>query len=247
MRCVNKCLSICKERENERLEQSIDVANSRFVERHKENIDVTCKIFRTVYECVTSHLSCSEHPRLVELQSLNGINCGNILYSHHACSNITSHIAAEMRSELVQFLKINGAMFSIMVDESTSVSNVQSMVVYLRTRFDGKLCTYFLGLLPLTIATASGLEDTLMQFLNGIGLSDDVLSKQFIGFCSDGASCMIGQHKGVATLLKVRFPRLKTFHCMAHRLELAVKNAVDTVNLVSRFKMFVDELYKVYI
>ena len=49
-----------------------------------------------------------------------------------------------------------------------------------------------------------------------------------------------------ATLLKVRFPRLKTFHCMAHRLELAVKNAVDTVNLVSRFKMFVDELYKVY-
>lgn len=241
-----KCLDICKERGNERLEQSVDVANSRFVERHKDNIDVTGKIFRTVYECVTSHLSCSEHPRLVELQSLNGINCGNILYSHHACSNITSHIADEMRSELVHFIKSNGAMFSIMVDESTSVSNVQSIVVYLRTRFDGKLCTYFLGLLPLTIATAAGLEDTLLQFLNSIGLSADVLSKQFIGFCSDGASCMIGQHRGVATLLKIRFPQLKTFHCMAHRLELAVKNAVDTVNLVSRFKMFVDELYKVY-
>jgi hypothetical protein len=77
-------------------------------------------------------------------------------------------------------------------------------------------------------------------------MSDDVLCKQFVGFCSDGASCMIGQHKGAATLLKKRYPLLQTFHCMAHRLELAVKNSVDTVNVVSHFKMFVDELYKVY-
>jgi hypothetical protein len=33
---------------------------------------------------------------------------------------------------------------------------------------------------------------------------------------------------------------------MAHRLELAIKNCVDTVNAVSRFRMFVDELYKVF-
>ena len=31
-----------------------------------------------------------------------------------------------------------------------------------------------------------------------------------------------------------------TFHCMAHRLELAVKNTVDTVNAVSHFRIFVD-------
>jgi hypothetical protein len=57
---------------------------------------------------------------------------------------------------------------------------------------------------------------------------------------------MIGEHKGVATLLKAKYPFLQTFHCMAHRLELAVKNSVDTVNAVSHFKMFVGELYKVY-
>ena len=57
---------------------------------------------------------------------------------------------------------------------------------------------------------------------------------------------MIGQHKGVASLLKAKYPLLKTFHCMAHRLELAVKNSVDTVNAVSHFRIFVDELYKVY-
>lgn len=96
-------------------------------------------------------------------------------------------------------------------------------------------------------ATAAGLEATLVKFLCDIGLTEDVLKSCLVGFCSDGASCMIGQHKGVASLLTAKFPQLKSFQCMAHRLELAVKNSVDTANVVSRFKMFVDELYKVYI
>ena len=35
-------------------------------------------------------------------------------------------------------------------------------------------------------------------------------------------------------------------HYMAHRLELAIKIAVDAVKTVSHFRCFVDELYKVY-
>ena len=54
------------------------------------------------------------------------------------------------------------------------------------------------------------------------------------------------QHRGVATLLRQRYHLLQTFHCMAHRLELAVKNTVDTVYAVSHFRIFIDTLYKVY-
>jgi len=57
---------------------------------------------------------------------------------------------------------------------------------------------------------------------------------------------MTGQFKGVATRFKNKYPRLKTFHCMAHRLELAVKNAVDDVNPVSHFRTFIDCIYKHY-
>jgi len=56
---------------------------------------------------------------------------------------------------------------------------------------------------------------------------------------------MTGQFKGVATRFKNKYPRLKTFHCMAHRLELAVKNAVDDVNPVSHVRTFIDCIYKV--
>lgn len=90
------------------------------------------------------------------------------------------------------------------------------------------------------------LERTLVTFLHETGFSDEMLITQFIGFCSDGASCMTGQHKGLATLLKSKYTQLHTFHCMAHRLELAVRSSVDTVNAVSHFRMFADELYKVY-
>ena len=72
-----------------------------------------------------------------------------------------------------------------------------------------------------------------MTFLHTVGLDDGVLRDQFVGFSSDGASCMIGEHKGVPPVLKGKFPLLQTFHCMAHRLELAVKNSVDDVNVAS--------------
>jgi len=246
--CLNhvKCSEIEKMRESDRILESVQAARCRFEERHREDIEVTTKIFRTAYECIKSHMSFSEHSRLLELQSLNGVNCGNVLYSHHSCANITSHVAAEMRTEIVNHLLNSHAEFSILVDESTSVANTQSMIVYVRTHFEGALCVYFLGLLPLANASATGIESTLIDYLVSIGLTEDVLRKQFIGFCSDGASCMIGQYRGVASLLKAKFPLVKSFHCMAHRLELAVKNAVDDVNAISHFRSFVDALYKVY-
>ena len=52
-----------------------------------------------------------------------------------------------------------------MVDESTSVTNARYLIIYVRTMHDGLLCTYFLGLLPITNATTAGLERTLIQFL----------------------------------------------------------------------------------
>ena len=81
------------------------------------------------------------------------------------------------------------------------------------------------------MATAAALQETLTKFIQTIGLTADILKGQFVGCCSDGASCMIGQHRGLATLLKSEFSQLKTFHCLVHRVELAVKHSVDKVKL----------------
>jgi len=98
------------------------------------DIEVTTKILRTAYECIKSHMSFSEHSHLLELQSLNGVNCGNILYSHHSCANITGHVAAEMCTEIVNHFLHSHAEFSILVDESTSIANMLSMCCWLRAK-----------------------------------------------------------------------------------------------------------------
>jgi len=173
------------------------------------------------------HVSIVISRKTIEWRLL-GSSIGRQLYSFHACANIVSHIASCM---ICDYLLKTKASFSIMIDESTSVANVQSLILYVRVTFNGKICTYFLGLMPLSKATAAAIHEELNNFLTTVGFTEAVLHAQVVGFCSDGASCMIGQFGGVSTLLKDKCPLFKTFHCMANRLELAVKTAVDTVML----------------
>ena len=56
------------------------------------------------------------------------------------------------------------AKFSIMIDESTSVANVKSLILYVGFLFNGEVCTYFLALIPLTKATAAAIEKALQSF-----------------------------------------------------------------------------------
>jgi len=67
----------------------------------------------------------------VELQHLNGVEHGNILDSPHACGNIVSHIAGCMRDKICMYTVEIKAQFSLMIDESTSVANVHSLIVYM--------------------------------------------------------------------------------------------------------------------
>ena len=72
------------------------------------------------------------------------------------------------------------------------------------------------------------------------------MREQFIGFCNDGASCIIDEYLAVATLHKAKCPFVKSFHCMTHRLEIDLTILADDVNALSHFRTFDDAFYKVY-
>lgn len=236
----------CKMRDEGKIESSFSSAENIFYRDHAKDIEATEKVFRTAYECAKSDLSFSEFTRLLDLQTANGVNWGSCLYSYHSCSNIVSHIGREMLNDIVSYLKTSQSKFSILVDESTSVSHKQSMIVYIKLLFNEEPVTYFLALCELTDTSATSLYHTLFDFLKSIGFSDVLLQEQLIGFCSDGASNMIGHFRGLATLMARDYPLLSTFHCMAHRLELAIKNAVADVNCMSHFSDLIDSIYRVY-
>ncbi|KAK1887604.1 E3 SUMO-protein ligase KIAA1586 [Dissostichus eleginoides] len=60
------------------------------------------------------------------------------------------------------------------------------------------------------------------------------------------SSVMLGKNSGVATRLTARYPNLFTWHCMNHRLELAVSDAVDEVQAVNHFKVFLEKIHNLY-
>ena len=56
----------------------------------------------------------------------------NMLVYDHACSDITTHIAESIRTALVQHINTSEYPFSVMVDESTTLSGKTALIIYVR-------------------------------------------------------------------------------------------------------------------
>jgi hypothetical protein len=157
-------------------------------------------------------------------------------------------LAKDMKRVLVAKMVDSKLLMSVLIDESTALSHISCLVVYVRATFDQDAgpVTFFLDILSLPATTAAGIEMSLMQCLNANGYTDQYLNECFIGLASDGVSVMLGKKNGVAAMLKARFPQLMTWHCLNHRLELSVGDAVKSCMEINQFKIFLDTLYALY-
>lgn len=103
-----------------------------------------------------------------------------------------------------------------------------------------------LALIELSSLDAEHITESVLSCLRRFGFDDHYLRSHLIGVCSDGASTMVGKQSGVLTRLKVRYPQIFLWHCMCHRIELAVGDAVKCSNQLNHVKVFLDKLYAVY-
>lgn len=181
-------------------------------------------MFRTAYYIAKKDRPYSDHPDLISLQEINGLNLGRILHSNVTCSDIIDHIADDMRKSLIDSILHSKRPFAVLIDESTSLSRASCMVVYLRSTFNVEVgpVTFFLDCIELADTTADGIELALLNCLGSHGLNNEFLVKYFLGLGVDGASVMLGAKNGVAAKLKSKFPLLTSWHCFNHRLESVV-------------------------
>jgi hypothetical protein len=142
----------------------------------------------------------------------------------------------------------NGHCISVLIDESTTVSNKSTLVVYLKCMSSSAVEPHFmfLQLIELEDQSADTIVKALLGCLNSYGFTDDYLKTHLISFASDGASVMTGKKAGVARRLACKYPNIIPWHCLNHRLELAVCDAVDDVRGINHFKSFMDTLYVLY-
>ena len=151
----------------------------------------------------------------------------------------------EMRFEICKMVLDSDTKMSIIIYESTTISKKSALIIYIKVCFP-EPTTFFLDIIELNDQEAECIFSTLMECCDMYEFTSHVQSEKLICFASDGASVMLGSRSGVALRIKQVFPIVIIWHCMNHRLELAVGYAINEVLGTNHFKAFFDKLYCLY-
>ena len=97
--------------------------------QHTEQYESTCNAFRMAYYIAQQDRPYTDHPQLLELQQLNGLDVGRVLHSNVVCADIVDHIANERRRSLVQEIVNKRPLTAVLIDESTSLNQISCLIV----------------------------------------------------------------------------------------------------------------------
>jgi len=215
----------------------------------------TVRIFRTAYAVAKMNMPFTCQKTLVQLQELNGLDMGRVHRSDHSCASILKHMAVGMKKNLCLQIKNLSPHVALMLEEST-LFKTSVIVLFIRARLvdlaEPNACNavenVFIGLVEATAGTtADAVFGSVHEELERNGFDDDWLKNYLIAICTDGASVMTGSKSGVASNFVTKYgPQVATFHCLAHRLELAVHDALKSVNATNHFKIFLSTLHSLF-
>ena len=118
-----------------------------------------------------------------------------------------------------------GQYFSVLVDESTDVASEKHICIVIRyfSEKRSKIVTELGGLVTITGASGEELFEALNACVSKLGLQ----WSDCIGFGSDGASSMIGEHNSVWSRVRERSPHCQLNRCICHSLALCVEKAYE--------------------
>ena len=82
-------------------------------------------------------------------------------------------------------------------------------------------------LVDLKYSNAAGIVSAIKSSFQSIDIPEVFFEKKLIGFAADGAIVNRGQKDGVLSILQSNLPWVIYVWCVAHRLELALKGALQ--------------------
>uniref|UniRef100_A0A8C0IKG6 E3 SUMO-protein ligase KIAA1586-like n=1 Tax=Chelonoidis abingdonii TaxID=106734 RepID=A0A8C0IKG6_CHEAB len=175
----------------------------------------------------------------VKLQIKNETDLGNCLHSLFSAIRIVEHIAELIGKQIFSKIFENYSKMYI-------ISSKTVLVILLKYELQDSSPTIFLDLVELESTEVENIYNALRHILTDTRFDTEYLKKNLIGFCSDGARTMLGNKSGVATRLIQDFPNIIIWHCLNHRLQVALDNAISDINEISHFKNFLDKIYAIF-
>ncbi|XP_062582895.1 zinc finger protein 862-like [Saccostrea cucullata] len=177
--------------------------------------------FRNVHAVSKLDKSFKDYVWLCKLDKAKGLDIGNTYENDKAGRTFARYIAKVESDKTVQIL--NYADFcSISIDGATDSGGMEQESLYVHTCVDGVKQQRFLQFLNPKSTSSQDIYQSIIDCLEEFKINP----KKVIGITTDGASNMMGIRNGVCTLMKTISPDIIPIHCLAHRLELGIKDAV---------------------
>ena len=209
------------------------------------------KKFDISYFVATEKLPFVKYPSICELEQRHGVDIGTTYENWKAGASFIHYIAEARWLDLVHTVG-QAKFFSLLLDGSTDVGNIDNEVILiawcdLRCE-DEKIhsrISYFKVIRPRSVFS-EGLFQVVEEELQSLGISsvDERACAKLVGIGTDGASSNTA-NAGLKGILGSKVSWLFWIWCLAHRLELAIKNALvgTSFNLIDELLL---KLYYIY-
>ena len=133
---------------------------------------------------------------------------------------------------------------SVMADSRTDTSSKDLELVYVWFLGNGLPVNKYVAVVELKKADANGVIASINTGMVEFGLEN--WKSRTVAFGSDGANVYVGRLIGVLAKLHVEIPWLLGVHCLAHRLELSVLDALKDEEQLKNVQEMFQGLYKHY-
>ncbi|XP_067214890.1 zinc finger BED domain-containing protein 5-like [Linepithema humile] len=142
------------------------------------------------------------------------------------CTKVVTQVIAKREIEKI-VTNLQKCKFSILIDESTDISDKKLMCVLVQyvSSFTKKVTTQLLNLLSVdaTDCSANKLFEIFKNMLN----KNKIPLQNIVGMASDNASVMIGYNNSFMSQLKLEIPGLVTLNCICHSSALVASRACE--------------------
>nr|XP_047135399.1 E3 SUMO-protein ligase KIAA1586-like [Hydra vulgaris] len=172
-------------------------------------------------------LSLCLYPKIIQLEEKHGVVFGQAYKKENTCGVFIDYIALSLAIDLKNKLNTRN-FFTILIDGSNDVSIKEKEAIFAVTfnpaptgKSEVNVECDFLSLLDVEYGTSHGVFNTIKKSLENIEIVN--CNKKLVGFGADGASVNRGSKSGVKMLLKAEVPWITFGWCVAHRLELSLK------------------------
>lgn len=219
-----------------------------------KDLEQTKRKFQAAYFVAKEEMSLKKYESLLNYETLHGVSFGESYRNRFACAEYVNVIGEDLKQQLSLDLA-KATFFSVLCDGSTDTSVKENEVIYV-LYFDPvpagsdsvQVKLGFLSVKHLSSQCAGGVFSAIegsfneiKESLQSLGIQD--YTERLVGFTSDGASVNRGKNESVKQYLRRSSPWLIFIWCIAHRLELALKDALSDQ---SDFTLIDDILLKLF-